>query len=288
MRIALALCSTLPDWEVDDRPLHAALARAGVDAQVVAWDDPGIAWEGFEACLIRTTWDYTRRRNEFVRWAAHVSERTTLFNPLPVIEWNTHKTYLRDLESRGAPCIPTVWLERGSRVNLRGILAERAWPQAFLKPTVGLAAERTLRFDCDEAGIAGAQRHAERVLADDGLLLQPYLRRVETEGEVSAIWMDGAVTHCVRKIPVPGDYRVQDDHGASDEPVRFSDDERALVQGIVAAVDADLLYARVDLLRDDDGDLRVTELELVEPSLFFRHAPEAASRLVEALVRRVG
>ena len=119
------------------------------------------------------------------------------------------------------------------------------------------------------------------------MMLQPYVEQVERDGEWSAIFIDGDYSHGVRKVPVAGDYRVQDDFGATDMPATFTVDELALARSIVEAVEADLLYARVDFLRDEHGDLRLTELELVEPSLFFRHAPEAAERLADGLLRRL-
>src|SRR5213079_2799779 len=127
-----------------------------------------------------------------------------------------------------------------------------------------------------------AQRHADRLLANEDLMLQPYLSRVETDGELSAIFIDGRLTHGVRKVPVPGDYRVQDDFGAKDFAIAFPD--VALAQRVVdaAAIGTRLLYARADFIDSDHG-LQLTELELVEPSLFFRHGPHAADALADAI-----
>ena len=298
MRIALATCSTLPDWEVDDRPLHRALQERGADLAQPAWDEPSVDWSGFDACLIRTTWDYMERRAAYVDWAERTAQRTRLFNPPAVVRWNTHKRYLRELEREGVPVIPTVWMEAGTDVDLRSVLAERGWRRALLKPMVGACAREALPFDARPEELARAQAHLDRTLAREGMMLQPYLERVETEGELSAVFLDGAFSHAVRKVPVPGDFRVQDDYGARDEPFELPPAEGELVDRIASLAGralsraagtriADLLYARVDLLRDDSGSLRLTELELVEPSLFFRHAPEAAGRLAGALLGRL-
>ncbi len=287
MRIALASCSNLPEWEVDDRPLHAALAGRGVETAQPAWDDADFDWADCDACLIRTTWDYIDKRDEFVDWARRVSTMTRLFNPADIVAWNTHKSYLRDLEQRGVPVIPTVWLEAGSPADPAAILAERGWQRAFIKPVIGSTARETLRFDASEAGIAAANRRLTRMLPSEAMLLQPYLESVESEGEYSAIFIDGRMTHCVRKIPVSGDYRVQDDFGATDEPVELTGAEQRLASDIVATVAGDLLYARVDFLRDDAGAMRLGELELVEPSLFFRHEPSSADQLADALLARL-
>jgi hypothetical protein len=114
---------------------------------------------------------------------------------------------------------------------------------------------------------------------------------VLARGEWSAIFVDGAITHCVRKVPVPGDYRVQDDFGAKDAPYAPTPAERALAERAMAAVErrfGRLLYGRTDFLWDDAGGCVLTELELVEPSLFFRHGPAAAPAMVAALLRRFG
>ncbi len=292
MRVALPTCSKLPDWEVDDGPLHAALADRGVDVEHPVWDDARVDWSRYRGCLIRTTWDYQEKREAFVAWAKRVAELTTLFNPCNIVEWNTHKSYLRDLERCGVPVTPTVWLHPGESVPLQRILRERAWSKAFLKPAIGATARETLRFEASAAGLADAEQHLHRMLQTETMLLQPYWSSVETRGELSAIFVDGRITHAVRKIPVRGDYRVQDDFGGSDQLVTLSDDEVALARRCMAAVDAHenepLLYGRVDFLFDDDGGLRLSELELVEPSLFFRHCPSAADALAEALCRRLG
>ena len=287
MRIALATCANLPDWEVDDKPLHAALIERGVDIVHPAWSDADFDWHSCDACLIRTTWDYQEHHEAFVAWAARVANQTRLFNPFELIRWNTDKHYLRDLESRGVSIVETIWLETGAEVDLKSVLSERGWDKAFLKPVIGSTARETLRFDATDEGITLATRHLDRLLAGESMMLQPYLATVETEGELSVILIDGQVSHCVRKIPVPGDYRVQDDFGASDEPVELSASDLDLARSIVAKVDCPWLYARVDFLRDNNGALRLSELEMVEPSLFFRHSPTAAARLADALCRRL-
>ncbi|MGD2111348.1 MAG: hypothetical protein PVI86_18375 [Phycisphaerae bacterium] len=287
MKIALVTRSNLPDWEVDDRPLHAAFADLGVELCHPAWDDRDFDWTACDAALMRTTWDYQDRRDEFLAWARRVAAAIPLYNPLPVIRWNTDKTYLRDLQSRGVTTIPTVWLNAGTTVDVGSALAARGWKRAFLKPAIGATARETLRFQTDRAGIEQAERHIARLLPTEDLLLQPYLPSVERVGELSLIFIDRQFSHAVRKVPVPGDYRVQDDFGASDEPARVNANLVEMALDIVNTVQHDLLYARVDFLRDEHDRLCVSELELVEPSLFFRHCPEAAPRLAAALLARL-
>ncbi len=292
MRIALATCDSLLPSEVDDEVLARAFESRGVEVTHPNWDEPSFDWGACDACLIRTTWDYMDRREEFVTWAGRVSSELELFNPASVVRWNTDKSYLRELEEDGIAGLPTVWLARGETPDLARLLREREWPRAFLKPTVGASASGTLRFDASDEGLAAAMAHLDQLLPTQEFMLQPYMSSVESAGELSAIFVDGVLTHGVRKVPVPGDYRVQDDYGASDEPYSFSRAERELACRVVALAaerlgERDLLYGRVDFLRDDVGRLLLNELELVEPSMFFRHAPQAAVALADGLLARL-
>ncbi len=291
MRVALVTARTVPDWEVDDGLLHNALLRRGHTLQMPCWDDDRVDWSGFDAVLIRTPWDYTARWQTFVAWASRVDAVTRLLNPAPMLAWNAHKSYLRDLESHGVPVVPTIWLDRGDDVDVRALCADVGWSRAFIKPAVGLSAEGTLRFDVGTAGEAAAQ-HVGAWLPRSELLVQPYLSSVEVVGERSMIVFAGEPSHAVVKVPVPGDYRVQDDFGASDHPYEPTVDELHLVDAAMAALRAlghDPLYARVDWLLDDAGRPCLNELELIEPSLFFRHGGRhAAQRLVVALEATCG
>ena len=293
MRIALVSSSN--DWigEADDQPLQDHLCSLGATVCKPAWDDVSIDWAGMDLCLLRTTWDYHERRDEFLRWAKEVSELSELHNPLRVIEWNSIKTYLRDLQTMGLPVAPTLWLERGAEVDLREMLGGQTWDRGFLKPEVGACASQTLPFQMNPEGIARAQAHLEQELPTAGFLIQPFLESVGVEGEYSVIFIEGDLTHCVRKIPVPGDYRVMDEYGATDTLATLSPEELTLARRVYEACEqrfdlsAALLYCRVDFLRDSAGALVINEVELVEPSLFFRHCEASAVRLAERLVRRV-
>jgi len=296
MRIGLATRSDLPGWEIDDRFLHAALTELGVEFERPIWTDPEIDWSRFDALLIRTTWDYQDRIEEFLAWTDRVASSTRLFNPAPVIRWNAHKSYLRELEREGVRLAPSLWLARGQAIELGASMAARGWSRGFIKPLLGACARETLRFRVDVADeLAAAQRHVDRLLveADEDLVVQPYLASVEAEGEYSAIWFAGQLSHGVRKVPVAGDYRVQDDFGAHDEPWTIDAGALELCEAVFAALDrvlarlgssGPLLYARVDMLRDASGELVLNELELIEPSLFLRHRPAAGRVLAEALL----
>jgi glutathione synthase/RimK-type ligase-like ATP-grasp enzyme len=292
MHLALASCGNLPGWEVDDAPFHARLKARGFHLSHPIWDDASVDWSVFDACLIRTTWDYTDKQEAFVAWAESTGRQLPFFNPPEIIRWNTRKTYLRDLEQAGVAITPTLFLDRGVRVNVAECMASEGWTRGFLKPVVGATARECLRFEADSVGLMAGQAHLNRLLPTEAMMLQPYLSAVEEVGELSAIFLGGSFSHAVRKIPVAGDFRVQDDFGAKDYPVGLSAEEQRMARHIVEtasgrASGGELLYARVDWLTDDAGQLLLTELELVEPSLFFRHSETAADQLASALLEAI-
>ncbi|MEX1024769.1 MAG: hypothetical protein WD226_06785 [Planctomycetota bacterium] len=281
-RVALASCRSLLTSERDDRYLQRAFEARGASARVVAWDADE-DWAGYDLVLLRSTWDYVPRREEFCRWCEAVEAVTHLENSAALVRWNTDKRYLAELAVRGLATVPSAFVE-GESLDV-----PPDWDAArlFLKPVVGAGSNATLRFERDERGLALGRAHLAAHAAEGPFLLQPYLERVEARGEVSLIYLGDRWTHAVRKIPVPGDWRVQDDHGASDEPHDLTPRERELARTALQLVGSPL-YLRVDLLETAQGEPLVVELELVEPSLFFHHAPAAADVLAAAALARIG
>jgi hypothetical protein len=281
MKIALVSCDELPGWEIDDQPLISALEARGATVHRPSWTSD-VDWNQFDLSVIRTTWDYHSRKDTFIAWCKTVPR---LLNDVSIVEWNTHKSYLRELEQHGVAIAPTVWIEAGKKVCIQKSMQTLGVTKGFIKPQVGACASDTLRFTEEE--YQKAQRFLESNSHQD-MMVQPYLEAVETEGELSAIFIGDQFTHGVQKIPVPGDYRVQDDFGASDVPFEFSSDEIQMMKQVLRFVPNHeaLLYSRFDYLRDANGDLLLNELELVEPSLFFRHCSYSAVLLADAILKR--
>jgi glutathione synthase/RimK-type ligase-like ATP-grasp enzyme len=287
MWFALASCQDLPDWEVDDWPLHHQLLRRGHAVSTPAWTDASVDWSRFDAVLIRTTWDYAHQREAFVAWADRVSDQTLLMNSPAMVRWNTDKRYLSDLASKGVRTLDTVWIERGQSIDVAECVRGKGWTKGFIKPVFGATARETLRFSSDSRGFADAQAHMDRLIGEEPLMLQRYTSSVERLGERSAIVIAGCVSHAVVKRAVPGDYRVQDDHGGTDAPTELTSVERDLVNDTLAALPFPCLYVRVDMLENEEGLPCVIECEAVEPSLFFRHGAHAALALVKGMEEAV-
>jgi glutathione synthase/RimK-type ligase-like ATP-grasp enzyme len=283
-RIAIATCSGYADLKVDDELLREALGDRGCEAASVVWDERGADWSGFDLCLVRSTWDYYEKYPEFLAWTRAVEAATALRNPAELIAWNSEKTYLRELAEAGVPTVPTLWLERGSGVDLEGELAARGWDQAVIKPVVDLGAKNLHRV---RTGSGQGQGALEAVLARREAMVQPFLPSLEAEGELSLIYLDGELSHAVRKRPAAGDFRVQSIWGGTMAPAEAEPHHVEVAQRALSQLDETPLYARVDLVTDLDGNPALIELELIEPNLYLTTHPPAAGALAEAALLRI-
>jgi len=282
MDVIFATASTLPRPDEDDAPLRAALAALGVPARTCAWDDPAVDWTQASLCVIRSTWNYVRNYQRFLAWVDSCAAASRLWNPAPIVRWNSHKRYLLDLAQAGLPVVPTRLCPASGAADLAQLA--RDWDDIVVKPAVSAGSFGTRRIARADVASAG-QAHLDQLLADGhDVLVQPFLSSVESYGERALVWIDGALTHAVRKSP-----RFAGDQQRISDSVPIAPDEAALAESILAAVVRQpLLYARVDLARDPRGRPCVMELELIEPSLFLDRSPAALARLAAAIQRLAG
>ncbi|SNS59894.1 hypothetical protein SAMN05216276_101271 [Streptosporangium subroseum] len=248
-----------------------AWADTGITGHIVRWDDPEVDWAAFDVVVVRTPWDYVLRRAEFVSWAHRVESVTRLLNPAAVLERNTDKTYLRDLE---APTIPTYWVAPGEAVDFPVL------DEYVVKPAISAGARGAIRTGDRKK----AEAHAARLVAEgQTAMIQPYLDMVEAEGETSLLYFGGRFSHAVRRGPMLAANVTGPDGENVHAELRTPDpDQLALAERVLGEF-PDVLYARVDLVRLADGAPVLIELELTEPYLFLRYAPEGAANLARAL-----
>jgi hypothetical protein len=281
----LVTCLRLPEPDPDAAPLAAALEAAGIEAAVRAWDDPAVDWSAARLTVLRSCWDYPRHPTAFRRWVETTAAASDLWNPLPVVRWSIHKGYLLHLEAKGVAVAPTALLPQGATTTLDDVCQARSWQDVVVKPAVAAASFGARRFarGAGPEDRDAAEAHLQTLLAAGDVLVQPYLPSVADYGERALIWVDGQLTHAVRKSP-----RFDgEDESVSAEAVAIAPAEEALALAAIAAVGWPLLYARVDLAPGADGQPVVMELELVEPSLFFDQGPQALERFVAAVRARL-
>ncbi|MCO1657901.1 ATP-grasp domain-containing protein [Pseudonocardia humida] len=267
----------------DDEPLAlGALAGTGARVEVVDWDDPDVDWAAFDRVVLRSTWDYPQRLDGFLDWLRRVDAVTDVRNPVAVVRWNLDKHYLAELAAAGVPTIPTTFVEAGGPVRLDG-------GDVVVKPAVGAGSRDVGAYRADQADLA--REHVERLSGrGESVLVQPRVASVEAEGEWGLLFFGGRYSHAANKrITLAPAGAVDELFVAEELSAHEADPDQVAVAraavDVVAARFGTPAYARVDLVRDDDGGHRVLEVELVEPSLFLPQADAGApGRLAAALV----
>ena len=289
-KITLVTAAAARDVDEDLPPLESSLRNAGADVTIAEWDRPH-DWSRFDIALLRSTWDYPQRLTEFFDWAQVVSQETRLLNPLTVVKWSSDKHYLSDLAEKAVPTVLTKFVEPGDSPDRRiaELLSEPDVDEFVVKPAVGAGSRDAQRFAREEK--EDAARHAQRILNEKrSVLLQPYLSKVDQLGETALLHFEGEFSHAIRKGPL-----LKRKEGPTTElfaketiTARVPDaaEFRVGAQALQATPFETPLYARVDLIRDRQGEPVVLELELIEPSLFFPFAVGRAERFAAALVRR--
>lgn len=280
--VLLVTCAEFPDGDADDRLLIDPLAASNVDVTFAVWNDPAVDWTSAPVVL-RSAWDYTLRRDEFLRWIETVPE---LHNPAPMVRWNSDKVYLADLERAGLPVTPTVVVAPGERANLPSD------HEFVVKPSVGAGSRGAGRFQ--PTALPAAHEHLAALHgAGRTALVQPYLGGVDEVGETALIYLAGTFSHAVRKgamltadtaheISAATGLFVEENITAREPSAAELAVGDQLLGYLQDRFGAAPLYARVDLLPGPHGPV-VVEAELVEPSLFLGHADGAADRFAAVL-----
>lgn len=281
--VGIVTCEAARGLDTDLEPLMSALGRASLSYALVDWHADDLDTVRYRALLLRSPWDYSQHYQTFCTWLDRVGKRTRLLNALDIVRWNLDKRYLETLAQSGIPTVPTTFLLPGKPVILPNA------DELVIKPAVSAGSRDTMRHTRRDT----AQAHAERLLADGRVVMaQPYLKRVDEHGETALLFVDGQLSHVIRKGPL-----LSRDGAATNalfaaeviSPREPEADELALAKRVLAALpfSEPPLYARVDLLRSDSGKPVLLELELTEPSMFFPMAQGSAERFVEALARRL-
>ncbi len=271
-------------WSIDVELGIPPLAALGWRVELVPWRSSAVDWNRFDLVYLGTPWDYPEDPEHFLAVLAAIdASRAVLVNDLSLVRWNLPKTYLRELAERGADVVPGRWLDRYAPEAVAQAARELKARRLVLKPVIGSNARDTFLLSP-----AGAARAAEQLAAAFGhrpLIVQPYIDAIESEGEYSLFYLGGELSHAIRKTPRAGDFRVQEEHGAS---ILAASPETALVAAadrVMALVHPAPAYARCDLVRGADGRFLLMELELIEPSLYLRMDPAAPQRFAAALDR---
>lgn len=266
---------------LEDDLVKKGLEKDGLKVIRLSWDDSDFDWNTTKYILFRTTWDYFDRFDEFSSWLEKVSKLTTLINSEAIIRWNLDKHYLLDLQNNGVHICESYFVEKGENTSLKESSKKYNLTNFVLKPCISGGGRHTYKITPENL-----QEHEvlfKELIAEEAYILQPFQYNIVERGEISLMIMNGEFTHAVLKVAKPGDFRVQDDFGGTVHDYKPTAEEIAFAEKAVNACLEKPMYARVDIFTDNDNKLAIAELELIEPELWFRNHPEAATKLSKGI-----
>lgn len=281
-RCAFLTMDSTAGWSIDADLGIAPLEALGWRVEQVAWRARQTRWNDFDAVYIGTPWDYPSDVTRFLDVLARIdASRAVLVNPLELVRWNLPKTYLRDLQSRGAAIVPSRWGEHLAPGDLEACFDELASERLVIKPVISANAADT--FLLSRAGARETEAELLHVFDRRAFVVQPFIEQVQGEGEFSLFYFGRALSHVIVKKPKAGDFRVQEEHGASIVAVTAPAEDLVVAGNrVLEQVVPVPAYARCDLVRGADGRFLLMELELIEPSLYLRMHPDAPARFAAA------
>lgn len=283
-RCAFLTMDSTEGWSIDADLGIPPLETRNWTVDWVPWRSPGVTWDRYDAVYMGVPWDYPQDLQGFLSKLEEIDRsRAVLVNDLSLVRWSLAKTYLRDLERRGADIVPSLWYERMPRGELKAWFGRLDTQRLIIKPVVSTNATDTFLLaegTADESALL-------RTFHDRALVVQPFIANIRTDGEYSLFYFSNEFSHAIRKLPKRNDFRVQEEHGAE---IRAVEPEPAMIDSadrVLRLVDPMPVYARVDFVRGPDGRFLLMELELIEPSMYLRMHPDAPERFAAAFDRYV-
>ena len=274
--LAFASCVDLPVPDEDFGLILDECARRGIRTAAIPWTDD-LDFSEFDAVVLKSCWDYSDHAEEFLVWAKAVSEATRLLNPYHAVEWNQHKSYLLQLQGAGLDIVPTMLVRAGSQVEPVSDAALDMWGDTIVKPAIsaGSCGFTPLIGEGRPKVVAELERHSRT----QDVLVQPFLRLTETQGERAIVVLGGEPTHVVRRK-----WRSNGQLSVSIE--RVTADDESVVEKVLRAIPWKLPYLRIDLLPDDEDRWLLSEVEAIEPKLYLDHVPWAVGKYVDAILEK--
>ncbi|MEJ2004182.1 MAG: hypothetical protein P8X57_04285 [Cyclobacteriaceae bacterium] len=268
-------------WFIDDDLVHAPLRELGWNVMNIPWDQDA-NWEKYDVVVIRSAWDYQDHLSDFIEVLQSIDRSgAILLNELDIVRWNINKNYLFDLENRGVEIIPSISFHSPGKQDILNAFDELNSEELIIKPIIGANADDTYRLYPDQAE---SMDDILDCFNDRTCLIQPFIKNIIDEGEFSVMYFNGQVSHTVLKTARKGDYRIQEEHGGGVHTVQRPN--RSLLKEAdraMSALEFTPLYARVDLIRTQQNGFALMELELIEPSLYFRFDKESVSRFARCI-----
>ena len=263
----------------EDRLVMDGLEKLNLRTIKKDWNDTNFNWSSTKSAIFRSTWDYFDQFSNFRNWLELVKEQCYLINPYEQINWNLDKHYLLDLQKLDLPIVESVFVSKKTQLNLETISKSKNWKDIVIKPTISGAARHTYHLKNDE--IKKFQDKWVSLTNYEDFMVQEFQKNILSSGEIAVMLFGGEYSHSVLKKAKKGDFRVQDDFGGSVEKINPSLDIIKLAEKTIKSLKTMPLYARVDIIFDNGNKPVISELELIEPELWFRFKKESAYKLAE-------
>ena len=263
----------------EDRLVMDGLEKLNLRTIKKDWNDTNFNWSSTKSAIFRSTWDYFEQFSNFRNWLDIVKDQCYLINPYEQINWNLDKHYLLDLQKLDLPIVESIFVSKKTQLNLETISKSKNWKDIVIKPTISGAARHTYHLKNDE--IKKFQYKWLSLTNNEDFMVQEFQKNILSSGEIAVMLFGGEYSHSVLKKAKKGDFRVQDDFGGSVEKINPSLDIIKLAEKTIKSLKTMPLYARVDIIFDNGNKPVISELELIEPELWFRFKKESAYKLAE-------
>lgn len=276
--------NSLEDFECYDQLLFEPLKRIGWKAEQVSWRNEQVDWNAFDVVVIRSPWDYHEDPDTFFQTLRKIDRSSALLeNSLSLVEWNSNKRYLFDLQNQGVDIVPTLWKESFDARDWDSFFKHFSADEIIIKPAVGASAVDTFRIQQEDGN--GYLPKLKSLFSKRPFLIQPFIPSVVTEGEFSLFYFGDTYSHTILKTPKTNDFGVQEEHGGRLLLVEPEEELLALGDKILDLINPEPLYTRIDLVRSGQNNFLLMELELIEPSLYFNMDPKSPERFASVFDR---
>lgn len=268
-------------WFIDDDLVHEPLQQLGWKVKNIPWNEP-TDWNNYELVVIRSTWDYQKYLSRFKEVLEQVNQSgAVLLNSLELVHWNMNKNYLFQLEQSGIQLVPTIKTDVLNKLTIESAFHQFDSTDLIIKPMIGANADDTyLISNSTDTNYS----QLESVFLNRECMIQPFMKNIVEEGEFSLMYFNGKLSHTILKTVGAGDYRVQEEHGGGVIPIQLPESDLISAgDKAMAALPEVPLYARVDLVRTNDNSFALMELELIEPSLYFRFDEDAPRNFAQCI-----
>ncbi len=285
-KVALLSMDSLKNFYTYDKMLIEPMNKLGWSPEEISWRNEKVNWDSYKAVIVRSTWDYQNDPEKFFKVLEKINKSSAhLENNLELMKWNMNKKYLYDLEKKGIRIVDTIWEKNFSVKSVLEYFKKLDTSEIIIKPNISANADNTFRLRLNS--INEIINKLEKIFANREFMVQPFLQNIITEGEYSLFYFNGKHSHSVLKKPKVNDFRVQEEHGGMIKSILPTQQQMTMAQNIINKLSSIPLYARIDLVRNNENEFALIELELIEPSLYFNRDKDSAERFAIEFSKRM-